>query len=187
MKWERADPGWSCGASTRSGPADGVEPVDPRTGAERARASMALPNVTVGSSPAAEIVVGFPLWLWVDHSDWEPVSATAAVSAGSVTVTATPDGARWTMGDATALDCSGPGTVFDPAHHDADASSPDCGHTYTRASRGQPEGRFPVTVTVSWSVAWTTTAGGGGTLDPLTTSASSSVRVDEVHALVTDG
>ncbi|MFD3687014.1 hypothetical protein ACFWTE_19595 [Nocardiopsis sp. NPDC058631] len=148
---------------------------------------MTLPTPTMGSSPAAGTVVGFPLWLWMDHSEWEPVSATAAVSAGSVTVTATPDGARWAMGDASALDCPGPGTVFDPARHDADAPSPDCGHTYTRASRGHPGGRFPVTATVTWSVEWTTTAGGGGTLDPLTTSASRSVRVDEVHALVTDG
>ncbi|MES0836778.1 hypothetical protein [Nocardiopsis tropica] len=148
---------------------------------------MVLPDLMVGSSPAAETVVGFPLWLWVDRSGWEPVSATAAVSTGSVTVTATPGGARWAMGDGTTLDCPGPGTVFVPDRHEADAPSPDCGHTYARASRGQAAGRFPVTVTVTWSVEWSSTAGGGGTLDPLTTSASRAVRVAEVHALVTDG
>ncbi|WP_460759073.1 hypothetical protein [Nocardiopsis oceani] len=114
------------------------------------------------------------------------MSATASVSAGSVTVIATPTTARWDMGDGTVVDCAGPGTVFAPDSHDADDSSPDCGHTYTRASKGEPGGRFPVSVDVVWSVRWSTTAAGGGSLDDLTTSATTSVRVTEVHALVNE-
>ncbi|GAB3715822.1 hypothetical protein GCM10027590_31130 [Nocardiopsis nanhaiensis] len=149
---------------------------------------MALPSPTPGSSPApgTPTVIRFPLWLWVDADSWEPVSATASVSAGSVTVIATPTTARWDMGDGTVVDCAGPGTVFAPDSHDADDSSPDCGHTYTRASKGEPGGRFPVSVDVVWSVRWSTTAAGGGSLDDLTTSATTSVRVTEVHALVNE-
>lgn len=162
--------------------------VDPRTIAEQARASMTLPSPNIGSSPAtdAPTVIRFPLWLWMDTGSWETVSATASVSAGPVTVTATPTTARWAMGDGNTVVCSGPGTVFSPTQHEADQSSPDCGHTYTRASAQEPGGRFPVSVEVSWSVSWSSTAGGGGSLDDLTTSASSSVRVTEVHALVSE-
>ncbi|WP_231972628.1 hypothetical protein [Nocardiopsis alborubida] len=187
VEMDRAEPGWTCVASTRSGPGGGGETVSPREAAEQARASMSLPAPTLASSPAEDSVVHFPVWLWVDGADWEPVSATASVSAGSVTVTAVPQQLRWDMGDGTVLYCDGPGTAFDPARHDAETPSPDCGHAYTRTSRNQPDNRFPVAATVSWTVEWTTSAGGGGTLDPLTTSASDSVRVREVHALVTDG
>lgn len=186
VEMDQAEPGWTCVASTRSGPGSG-ETVSPREAAEQARASMSLPAPALASSPAEDTVVHFPVWLWVDGADWEPVSATASVSAGSVTVTAVPQQLRWDMGDGTVLYCDGPGTVFDPARHDSQKPSPDCGHAYTRTSRNQPDSRFPVAATVSWTVEWTTSAGGGGTLDPLTTSASDSVRVREVHALVTDG
>jgi hypothetical protein len=186
VEMDQEEPGWTCVASTRSGPGGG-ETVSSREAAEQARASMSLPSPSLAFSPAEDSVVHFPVWLWVDGADWEPVSATASVSAGSVTVTAVPQQLRWDMGDGTVLYCDGPGTVFDPARHDAETPSPDCGHAYTRTSRNQPDSRFPVTATVSWTVEWTTSAGGGGTLDPLTTSASDSVRVREVHALVTDG
>lgn len=186
VEMDQAEPGWTCVASTRSGPGGG-ETVSPREAAEQARASMSLPSPALASSPAEDTIVHFPVWLWVDGADWEPVSATASVSAGSVTVTAVPQQLRWDMGDGTVLYCDGPGTVFDPARHDSQKPSPDCGHAYTRTSRNQPDSRFPVAATVSWTVEWTTSAGGGGTLDPLTTSASDSVRVREVHALVTDG
>ncbi|MEU1896881.1 hypothetical protein ABZ512_00795 [Nocardiopsis dassonvillei] len=186
VEMDQAEPGWTCVASTRSGPG-GVGTVSPREAAEQARASMSLPAPALASSPAEDTIVHFPVWLWVDGADWEPVSATASVSAGSVTVTAVPQQLRWDMGDGTVLYCDGPGTVFDPARHDSQKPSPDCGHAYTRTSRNQPDSRFLVAATVSWTVGWTTSAGGGGTLDPLTTSASDSVRVREVHALVTDG
>lgn len=149
---------------------------------------MTLPALTLGSSPAmgTSTVIRFPLWLWVDPGSWEPVSATASVSAGSVTVTATPSTARWDMGDGTVVACSGPGTAFAPPRHDAKAPSPDCGHAYTRSSANERGGRFAVAVEVSWSVGWSSTSGGGGSLDDLTTRANSSVRVTEVHALVSE-
>ncbi|WP_017601131.1 hypothetical protein [Nocardiopsis lucentensis] len=180
---------WTCTAWVE--PASGSEEptISPRAVAEQSRASMSLPRLSVDASPGfdATSIVHFPLWLWVDGAQWEPVSATASVSSGSVTVTATPDTVRWDMGDGTVVECDGPGTVFSASFDDAGAPSPDCGHTYTRASTGQPHGRFPVTATLTWTVEWTTTTGGGGSLDPLTTSASRGVRVREVHALVTGG
>ncbi|MFL1376781.1 hypothetical protein [Nocardiopsis protaetiae] len=182
-----AEQEWTCSAGSIPAPAAPVF-VDPRTVAEQARATMTLPSPNPTASPGfdADTVVGFPVWLWADPASWEPVSATAEVSAGSVTVTATPDRATWHLGDGTTLTCEGPGTVHDPDRHDPISPSPDCGHTYTRASHREPGGEFPVTTTVVWTVTWSTTTGDGGTLDPLTTTARRAFTVREVHALVTN-
>lgn len=149
---------------------------------------MALPSPDPRSSPDFELsaVVSLPVWLWVQAESLEPVSATAEVSAGSVTVVATPGHTDWDMGDGRSVRCAGNGTPYAPGVHDPDSESPDCGHTYRTSSRNEPDHRFRVTVTADWSVEWRTSDGEGGELDPLSTSAVRSLRVDEVHALVND-
>ena len=63
---------------------------------------------------------------------------------------------------------------------DAEAESPDCGHTYTQPSSDDLRAQ----VTVNWEVTW---SGGGeaGTVPEMTTTASVSWPVVESHALVT--
>ncbi|MBB6000098.1 hypothetical protein [Streptomonospora salina] len=168
-------------------PGSGEAAVDPVVVAYEARASMELPAPQMGGSPAleAEQLVGVPTWLWVDHRDWEPVSAEASVPGGSVEVTAAPTTTVWELGGDTRVECAGPGTAYDPAVHTPEAASPDCGHTFTRSSADAPGGAFPVGVEVTWNVAWSSSEGEGGELEPLTTRAQERVEVTESHGVVT--
>ncbi|MGY0234030.1 hypothetical protein [Longispora urticae] len=78
-------------------------------------------------------------------------------------------------GDGSTVNCGGPGTAWTTAVGPS-ASSPTCGHTYTRA------GTYTLTATVTWDVSWT---GGGtsGTVPALTTTASLTLVVVESQAL----
>jgi hypothetical protein len=86
----------------------------------------------------------------------------------------------WDFGDGTTVTCTGAGTPF-PAGGDPEASSPTCGHTYTRSSG---TGTFTIRATLHWNVTW---KGGGqtGAFNDLTTTAAEAVRVEQSEALVT--
>ena len=81
-------------------------------------------------------------------------------AGGSVTATATPVSVTWRPGDGSTVTCHGAGTPYTSADDPA-APSPDCGHTYTRSSAGQPGGAFTATATITWDVAW---QGAGGVI-----------------------
>ncbi|HSA48613.1 MAG TPA: hypothetical protein VLH10_00675 [Yinghuangia sp.] len=157
-------------------------PPSPAQLAQVAVSRLVLPTPTVGTSPSGDQVVSVPTWLWVDGSSWEPVSATAAVPGVSVTATAVPVSAVWSMGNGESVTCTGPGTPYGPGSDPA-SGSPDCGYTYARSSAGQPSERFPVTVTVSWRVSWAG-AGQSGVVEGMSRSASAGLRVREVQAVV---
>ncbi|WP_436788895.1 hypothetical protein [Yinghuangia sp. YIM S10712] len=164
------------------GAAPPAPPPSPAQLAQVAVSRLVLPSPSVGTSPSGDQVVSVPTWLWVDGASWGSVSATAAVPGVSVTATAVPVSAVWSMGTGDAVTCSGPGTPYGPGSDPA-SGSPDCGYTYARSSAGQLAERFPVTVTVTWRVSW---AGGGqsGVVEGLSTSASTGLRVREVQAVV---
>lgn len=159
-----------------------VVPPSPAEVAQVAVSRLRLPSPVVGTSPAGDQVVRVPTWLWVDRSVWGPVSATASVPGVSVTATAVPVSATWSMGDGESVTCPGPGTAYGSGSDPASAS-PDCGYTYARSSAGVPGERFSVWVTVAWRVSW---SGGGqsGTVEGLSTRAGADVRVREVQAVV---
>ncbi|SEB46131.1 hypothetical protein SAMN04489727_1936 [Amycolatopsis tolypomycina] len=166
------------------GQAPGVAPVpSPQQLAEQARSQLRLPSPVIASSPVGTQLVRLPTWLWLDRAMWQPRSAMASVPAVSVTATAIPTSVSWSTGDGATVTCTGPGTPF-PAGGAAQATSPDCGHTYQRSSAGSPGDRFPITATVSWRITW---AGGGaaGAFPDLTTSAAAALRVAEAQALGT--
>lgn len=157
--------------------------VDPVVIARRAAARLRLSEPTIRSSPAPGVkqLVGVPTWLWIDRSSWSPRSATVSVPGVSVTARATPQQVRWGMGDGSAVECSGPGTMWRPGG-EPERASPDCGHTYRRSSAGQPEGAFRVTARVAWSVTWSG-AGQTGKLPGLSTRAHTRMRVAESQAI----
>jgi len=159
-----------------------VIPPDPATLARRAAAQLRALTPVMGTSPAlaAGTQVGVPVWLWIDAAGWRPVSATAAVPGVSVTATATPVSVVWDFGGAGRVTCAGPGSPFRPGVDDPAGSSPTCGFTPSRP------GRWPVTVTESWQVAWAG-AGQGGTLPALTTRTTAVLPVGETEALVGSG
>lgn len=148
--------------------------------ARRAREQLQLPAPNIETSPSGDQLVRVPTWLWLE--DWEPVSATASVPGVSVTATARPTKVEWTMGDGTTVECSGPGTPYRAAEEAPSSPSPDCGHTYTSSSAGEPREAYPVSVRVQWSVRWSG-AGQSGTFPGLSTETSTSFRVLESQAL----
>jgi hypothetical protein len=143
---------------------------------------LGLPVIRMSPAVAVPQLVRVPTWLWVDTDVWTPRSKTAAVPGLSATATARPVRVTWSTGDGARVVCRGPGTAFRAGVDRASGGSPDCGHTYLRASAGQAGGVFVVTATVEWSVSW---AGGGqaGALPPLTSAATVTLRVTESQAL----
>lgn len=164
---------------------DAVVAEAPIDVADDARDALELPRTGIAASPALDqlVLVQVPVWLWIEEDTWSPESAQAEVPGGSVSVTATPTTARWSMGDGATVTCDGPGVPYVAGHHDPAAVSPECGHTYTRASMGEPDGTYDLGVEVVWEVSWESTDG-GGELDPLVTSATAEVDVVESHGLV---
>ncbi len=80
----------------------------------QAAANLRLPKLGIVTSPpvAARQLVSVPTWMWVTTASWSSQSATAAVPGFSVTAVATPQVARWGMGDGVAVTCRGPGTPW---------------------------------------------------------------------------
>ncbi|HEY3673059.1 MAG TPA: hypothetical protein VGN51_19125 [Acidimicrobiia bacterium] len=185
----------SCTSSSFSGTAGGIVWVPawsaaplpaPEVLARQAvnQLSLSGPQVVTSPPPDRMQLVNVPTWLWLDQSAWAPVSATASVPGESVTATATPMSVTWVLGDGSTVVCDGPGTPYQ-AGGDPTAPSPDCGHTYSRSSAGEPGDVFVVSATVSWGVSW---AGGGqsGALPALMTTSSVQLRVGESQAINTN-
>ncbi|MFC5939960.1 hypothetical protein [Micromonospora harpali] len=152
--------------------------------AQAARSRLRLPSPQIRTNPAIApfVLVQVPVWLWVDPATWGARSATASVPGVSVTATATPTRVVWSFGDGSDdLTCTGPGKPWKPGT-DPQASSA-CGHTYTSSSAVAAGAAFQLRATVTWSVTWSG-AGSGGTLAPLTTTSTVSVRVAESQAIV---
>jgi hypothetical protein len=162
----------------------GAAPVPPVVVARQAASQLVLDSPSIRSSPppGTPQLVRLPTWLWIDPTGWGSQHATASVPGVSVTANATPTGVTWELGDGATVTCDGPGAAF-PARADPKASSPDCGRTYTRSSAGQPGGTFTVTATVTWEITW---GGGGqtGTLPALHTQATTTFRVVESRAVI---
>jgi hypothetical protein len=159
----------------------------PTTLAAEAEKNLKLPAPSIQANPPTgdEQVVNVPTWLWIDRGGWKSITATASVPGESVTATARPLRIVWSMGDGSSVTCSGPGTAWSSGD-DSSSSSPDCGHTFTVSSAGQPHGAYAVSATIEWQVVW---HGGGaqGVFPNLRSEAAVAMRVSEVQALVTSG
>lgn len=165
----------------------GGEKIPVEVVARQAVGELVMPEPVIRTSPDEKRaqLVRVPTWLWIDKGVWEPVSKTVKVPGVSVTATATPVETIWATGDGSSVVCEGPGTPY-AKRFAADASSPDCGHTYRRSSAGQPDDAYTLTATIVWDVHW---HGGGqqGAVPGLQTQAEVPLRVAEAQALVTDG
>lgn len=160
----------------------------PQELAEQAIAQMNFRAGQIGMTPppgsGAIGVVGLETWLWItDPGETTTGPITRSASGGGITVTATAtvDRIEWSMGDGTTRTCTGPGTPYQESY--GGQSSPDCGHTYTRASIGQPGQEYTVTATTYWTIGW---SGGGasGTVE-MDFSRSTQLAVGEVQSLTT--
>ena len=169
----------------------GAPPVDPYSLALQAERSIVLPDPAIETNPVTS-VVNFATWLWIDPSAWHVYQVTAAAGPVSATASAVPTSVTWSMGDGGSVTCPGPGVPYQPAIASS-VQATDCSYRYSVSSAGQPsadgdpnDGAFRVTATISWSVSWSAQgAAGGGGLPSLTTSASASLRVEQVESLDT--
>jgi hypothetical protein len=155
--------------------------VDPAALAREARSRLNLPSVVIRLNPPGKQLVNLPVWLSLDSASWHPQSATATAGAVSVTATARPVQATWSMGDGSRT-CAGRGTAWSPGT-DPSAASPDCGYVYRRSSASAPGDAFTITVTVTWDVTWAG-AGQTGTVPGLTTTGNANAVVQESQALI---
>jgi len=171
----------------------GTPPPDPALVGAQAASELRLASPSLVLSPSNSGYVNLAEWLWIDPSIWHPLTTTAqACNAGGCTTasaTAKPAYVTWSTGDGSTVTCNGPGTVYDTATP-ADAQSTDCSHTYTESSAGQPspdgnpnDAAFPITATVTWSVAWAGPDGSAGALPALTTEGTSTLKVAQIESV----
>jgi hypothetical protein len=155
------------------------------TVAQRAVARLQLPRPVLHTNPDEDSaqVVNVPTWMWVERSTWHPVSASVSADGVRVVATARPRTALWAMGDGAEVTCHGPGTPY-AGGRSPRAASPDCGHTYRKASSAEPGRAYTVTVRVVWDVTW---QGNGrtGTVRGRSMTAEHRLVVDEVQAVAT--
>jgi hypothetical protein len=155
-----------------TGQVPGTPPPDPAVVGAQAASELRLSSPSLVLSPSNSGYVNLAEWLWIDPS-----------------ATATPAHVTWSTGDGSTLTCNGPGTVYNTAFP-ADAQSTGCSHTYTQTSAGQPspdanpnDAAFPVTATVTWTVAWAGPDGSAGALPSLTTEGTSSLKVAQIESV----
>lgn len=157
--------------------------IDPRVLAERAAAALDLPEPAIHMSPDGDQVVKLASWLWIPAAQWETRQVSASAGPVTATVTATPTRLTWDMGNGDQVSCDGPGTAYGARQAVHDTSG--CRYTYRHSSAGQPGEAYDVTATIEWELTWTAAgAAGGGDLGAVAMSATESVRVTEIQALV---
>ena len=148
-----------------------------------------LPSPRVGSAPPADrVVVNVGMWLWTNPAQYQPVSVTAWVptTAGIAwaTTTATPIRLVFVSGEpgASPMSCQGPGREWLPQYGDELASP--CMYTYQHSSEITASNVFDATLSIVWSVRWTSNVGAGGSLGEYTTSTNQPITVNEIQAIV---
>lgn len=157
----------------------------------RVRLEGTLPAPTVASTPELGVpaLVGYPSFVSV--TNWTGVVTDRECDPTGllcVTVTATPS-LLFAPGepDAPVLECAGPGTRFDPAGDpfEQTASGDACAHPYRLRTgvSGRPTA-WPGEVTVAWALAWVSTSGASGSLEPVEKSAAVARTVNEVQTVV---
>lgn len=149
------------------------------------RMRLASPNIHMAPQPPLMTYVGLETWLWMDPGQWDPLSLTVTAGATSVTVVAEPVAAGWDL-TAGSTTCSSAGRPWVKGMSASEQT--DCSYTFDQVSDRQPEGKFPVTSTLTYQVDWTcsgvclTASGTLGRVDGLPGDAA--IRVGERQSVV---
>ena len=170
-----------------------LPPPDPAVLAAQAIGQLSIPMPAVNVAPDPErLAVNFWTYLWTD--DPGPVSTTVELRGVSVTATAVLSSVDWVMGEPAKgggpaeLTCTGAGS---PPPSNATflvngGPPPACGYVYrlrsTAARTGGTE-RWPVTVTSTWAVTWTSNTGAAGSDELISPSSLALVRVGEYRTV----
>jgi len=156
--------------------------ADPLGLALEARDTVPIAHPAIHTSPDGDrrLYTQVPTWLWVDDSWWQPYTVTVTAGRVTTTLTATPTRARWDTGDGERVTCEGPGVTWRPGMSDDQTY---CKHTYRHSSAGRPTGTYPLTVTIEFSIGWTSNVGQTGSLAGVTRTATREVEVGEIQAV----
>ncbi len=149
--------------------------------------TLELPRVRPATAPGVrdEHVVGVPVWLWIDGSEWSMQLREFTVDGVKISIAATPRHVEWDMGDGHTVVCDGPGVPFDRARSVSEQHT-DCSYTYQRANLpGRADRRFHVVARVVWWVAWSASDGAFADLGDAVMEQPFTVRVVEGQALLT--
>ncbi|MCW3159121.1 hypothetical protein [Micropruina sonneratiae] len=139
-----------------------------------------LPDATPIFSPDPKnnewkmLTVGFPVWLRTDGPDSK--STTASAQGLTFRLSATRTSTNFTMGDGKTLTCTAMARYSETVK--AGSPSPNCGHTYQQPSG---KGRYTVTGTHHWTIAWSVDGFSGSF--PMTYSDSATIRIGELSSL----
>lgn len=153
--------------------------------AREAAESVSISGPRLRTSPSAGdlLYVHVPTWLWISDTWWKGYSATATTGRVSATVTATPVSVSWSTGDGSTVSCAGPGTAWTAGSADSESG---CQYTYRRATDPAEGKSLALSATVTLEVTWTSSIGIGGTLDPISRTATVQVAVAEIQAIETE-
>ena len=127
-----------------------------------------------------------PIDFRAGSGSWTPVSVAASIGPYWARVTATPGTLTFDPGDAAGtgpVSCGGANPVAVYIAEEPGA----CSYTYVNAaSTSAYDGyHFLTTFTIDWQIAWASSTGGGGALDPFSTSATAELAVAEAKGIVT--
>jgi hypothetical protein len=149
---EPTGPGLGCpnqgngiGCTQGPPPAAGADPTPTIQLAGNASDQIDFPAPKIGTSPSPRSYVQMTTGLWVDPADFTVLSKSVRDPLGdqTVTATATPVSVTWKMVEGTVV-CQGPGA----------RDTTQCGYTYQRSSAGQPSGKYRISATTTWTIAW---------------------------------
>lgn len=183
IAWNPANPGGPAQAAAPAAPA--VPAISPQEAAYTAVARIRFPVVAPGVGPDPDknrwkmAAVGYPLWLWADGpTTIAPV--TDSVQGLSVSLQAEVVRTTFAMGDGETVRCAGGGRRYG-AWIEPGQESPTCGYRYQQPSL--PDGKYTVTATAYWDVAWT--SGGQSGVITVPVDASAQLPVGELQAVIT--
>jgi len=161
------------------GEAPPIPDIPPEMLLEAAMEALDLPEPTVSWNPQIKgtggTLVRLDTWFWLDGS---PRSFELHAAAGGNEVTVT--------GAVTSMDLSAP--TADPVTCDGIGQSWQAGRTDSDCALvfSAPDPATPVDITVNWGLAWSANGQPQGELDPMTSTGSASVPVNEMQTIVRD-
>jgi hypothetical protein len=128
-------------------------------------------------------LVSLPVWLGVDETEntWGPINDEHCLQGVCVSLVAQVSSVEWSMGDGASFACDrGEHVAWQRGTHDY-LRPQGCHHYYERASRNQPDGKYQINATSTWTVDWVGLDDAG----QLTTTreATAALQIDEIQVL----
>jgi len=186
---------WECSDGSATFAFRWVIPATPANLAALARGQVLglMPQPSINSSPPVGTASIVEVPVFVQVTNWTGVITDSECAGGlCVTVTATPQ-LTFTPAEtgSSPVACAGSGTRYDPngAPIEEQASA-DGACAYAYRLRTGVEGRpthWPGSVSVTWTISWTATTGGSGSLPAVTRTTSLPRAVREVQTVVVRG